>query len=191
MRNIGKGRQIKFVKTISNYLHKVGAEITKEWFNHSDMTCYKLNTKLGILYLSLETPSNEECCFSVFGRFENPVDHEKFLKGYRLNRHCYKWNFHYYNDMVLFLNLKSELESILLKRPITKWDDLKIGTEYDGECKLNFDGETHESGRVSIDPGVYWKDELPSKDHKSFKVVMINACACFIRKTSKFQLWMN
>jgi hypothetical protein len=189
MRNIGKGRQVKFVKTISNYLHEVGAEIHKERCD-ATMTRYKLKTKAGILYLSLETPNNEHCCFTLFGRFENPAPYEKIL-GERLNKYSYKWNFHHSNENYLFRCLQIELKPILLKLPITKWDDLKVNTNYEGRCKLNFDGHTYESGRASIDPGEYWSDELPSKDHKSFKVVMVDACACFIRKSSKFQLWMN
>jgi len=175
-RRIGKGRQVKFVKTMQKYLHEVGAELTDEWFGHGSLTGYKLNTKAGILYIGLEKPTNEHSCFSVFARFESAYKAKELISSeYRLNKYSGKWNYHYSNEDHLFHIFQVELEPLLKKRPITKWDDLVVNKQYHGETFQN---------RASVDMG----NEGWGRP-KHIKVICIDGCACFIKKSTPFQFW--
>jgi len=182
MRNIGKGRQLKFVKMIRKYLNEAGALPTTEWFTGE---AYKLETKAGALYLHLEEPSNDSSLFSIFGRFLD-VEKAKLViinRDCRLNSYSGKFNFHYKDEDDCFEMLQYGLEPILEKRPVTAWYRLKTDMSYESGCKLHFDNKIYHGERAGVDNGNVWN--MP----KNTKTIVINGVACFIKKSTPFQFW--
>ena len=180
MRTLGKIRKDKFVKMIKKYFHEIGAVSTNDRIGE-----YEVETKAGTLKFYLY--SDFTYLFSVFARFTEPKRAVAVLRkgANHLNPYSGKWNFHHNDEMVVFDFLQGDLEPILINRPITKWDDLKTDTNYEGGCKMIFEKNTLIGDRGCIDEGRMWNKP------KHVKMVMVDACACFVQKSTPFQLWLG
>lgn len=109
MKTIGKKRQQDFIKKVSDYLEKIGAEKVKPaievWAAQ-----FVINTIYGLLTVTI--PKEHNTCFSIFSRFTDKDKYSKFNSD-RVNKHSGKWNFHYSTEKVCFNLFEHELQKIL------------------------------------------------------------------------------
>ena len=207
MRNMGKANSVKATKEIRKFLMGLGAiEMTNKpaWgepmyegkyalgMTMTQPNSFIMETGVGLLWLRIDCRPDSSL-YTVFGRFDE-VDKavELFGKDLRLNHYSGKFNFHYTNLNDMMLSLRMDLVSLIPEKRtnvITTFTEIEqLGENtYDAE-KIFFicNGEVMQGKRVCIDDAKLWKDEF--KNWKGKKVVMVDAVACLISKSSEFQI---
>jgi hypothetical protein len=80
-------------------------------FNPIPMDRFTLDTKVGILHISLR--SEVLYIYSIFTRFED-VEKAKKLDLIHFGEHSGKWNFHETNPVNITMDFKTEIENLLV-----------------------------------------------------------------------------
>jgi len=104
MKKNNKKNRDKFLKGITKAITERGVEKTEN-------NRYTLQTKLGILELSIHEPVYG---YSVFGMFEDVANATDYFGEHLINKYSGKWNHHYTDGDELvntFKNILEELEA--------------------------------------------------------------------------------
>lgn len=99
-----KKNQVAFVETMQHELNKLGAIPFI-----SDPLQFDLETKFGTLWLRVD--SDNDTCYTVFGRFIEP---KRVTANIHFNRYSGKWNFHKSGNVLLVVNEIVETIKIVL-----------------------------------------------------------------------------
>ena len=89
-------------KALQDFNSKVVSEITRLGAVNLRPREYTLNTKAGILYITLDSVEGPSKVFTVFSRFSEPQRASNLLLGLgldeKLNIYSDKWNFHFWSE---------------------------------------------------------------------------------------------